>query len=260
MKKFLIIELMFVCSNLSGQALRSSDSLSTVSVVTEPSGSDVYIDSMYVGKSPIEHFGVAPGAHTIRAFYPSVFAWNAVSTEQRFETTGTENQVKRLTMGEVLRIHSNPPESMVRIGNTELGMTPLYARIPSPHAGDLVVQKDGYDSLKIALNDSGSGFLRLQLVPASGSRPLGSAGDILGTNGVISSDHALAYTSSAAMIVTGVASAYMKDRANRSYDSYLQTNNPSDLTTTRRLDRGALAALIVSQVSFAVLAYLLLSE
>lgn len=62
------------------------------------------------------------------------------------------------------------------------------------------------------------------------------------------------------MIVSGVLSAYLKDQANREFDRYLQSRDPAQLTSTRRLDRASAITLAISQVSFAVLTYLLLSE
>jgi hypothetical protein len=260
MTRTFIIGLMFVCSNLSAQSKPGSDSLGTVSITTAPAGADVYVDSVFAGKSPVQRFGVAPGQHRIKAFYPSVFAWNAVIAEEAFSQASAEHQEKRLALGEVMRIQSEPPGSMVKEGGAELGTTPLYARFPTRQAGALVLQKDGYDSLSLPPGDGRERFLRLRLMPQNGLRESMQSGDVVGTNGALAPDHALAVASSAAMIVSGVASAFMKDRANRNFDSYLLSNDPADLAATRRLDRGALAALILSQISFALLSYLLLSE
>jgi hypothetical protein len=62
------------------------------------------------------------------------------------------------------------------------------------------------------------------------------------------------------MILSGVTSAYFKDQANKEFDRYLQSKNPSSLSTTNRLDREAAISLVISQISFVVLSYLLLRE
>ena len=74
------------------------------------------------------------------------------------------------------------------------------------------------------------------------------------------SKHWLTYTSASTMIASGVLSAYLKDRANGDFDQYLRTNDPALLSSTRRLDRQAAISLVVTQLSFALLTYLLLSE
>ena len=258
MKILLIIASTFLCSSLFGQTQHPSDSTGTASIVTEPAGADVYIDSMFIGKSPVRGFILTRGLHRIRAFYPSVFAWNAIVMQDSLAVSGADQQEKRLTLGEVLRVQSEPSGGIVRYGGGELGPTPLYARLPSMIAGNLVIQRDGYDSLLVPASEVHGGLLRVKLPPRNGVSS--QLSDVLGVNGAIPRDHMMTYASGATMIVSGVASAIIKDRANRNYDSYLQSNDPANLSTTRRLDRWAAATLILSQISFAVLAYFLLSE
>jgi PEGA domain len=260
MMRAFVIAGVFLCSSLLGQSKPTTDSVGTVSIITEPSGADLYIDSLFVGKSPLQSVAIAPGSHTIRAFYPSVFAWNAVVTHEPLDISGGEHLEKRLDVGQVMRIQSDPPGGIVHSGGSVIGTTPLYAHLPRPGAVDLMIQKEGYDSLRIPLSDIKEGFVRVQLSPKSGVGGAARPGDILVGNGAAATDHWLTYASGSGMIVSGVASAYLKDRANRNFESYLRTNNPADLSSTRTLDREAAAALIVSQISFALLAYFLLSE
>ena len=260
MRTFFIIAGTLLCSILSGQTQPPADSAGIASITTDPAGADVYIDSVLIGKSPLKGITLARGAHKIRAFYPSVFAWNAIVVLDSLTVSGSAPQEKRLILGEILRVQSDPPGGTVRYGGTELGSTPLYLRLPSKPAGDLVIQKEGYDSLRVSTSEMNLGFLKVQLSPRNGSGISSRPSDVLGINGAIPKDYMMTYASGAAMIVSGVASAIMKDRANRNFDTYLQSNNPADLTATRRLDRGAAATLIISQISFAVLAYFLLAE
>jgi hypothetical protein len=255
-----VIAGVFLCSSLLGQSKPTADSVGTVSIVTDPSGADLYIDSLFVGKSPLQNVAVARGPHTMRAFYPSVFAWNVVVTRELLDISAGEHLEKRLSVGQVIRIQSDPPGGIVHSDGSVIGTTPLYARSKRPGAMELMIQKEGFDSLRIPSSEIKGGFVRVQLSPKSGVGGVVRSGDILIGNGPAATDHWLTYASGATMIVSGVASAYLKDRANRNFDTYLRTNNAADLSSTRRMDRGAAAALIVSQISFAVLAYVLLSE
>ncbi len=260
MKTLLIIASTLLFSSLSGQTQPPPDSTGTASIITEPAGADVYIDTVFIGKSPLEGVTLTRGTHRIRVFYPSVFAWNAILIQDSLVIPGAGQQEKRLSLGEVLRVESEPPGGIVRYGGVELGPTPLYTCLPSMVAGDLIVQKEGYDSLRVPAGETNLGVLKVQLSPRNSSGNSSRPSDVIGINGAIPKDHLMTYASGAAMIVSGVASAIMKDRANRNFDSYLQSNNSADLAATRRLDRGAAAALILSQISFAFLAYFLLSE
>jgi hypothetical protein len=255
-----IIASALLFSSLSGQNQPRADSAGTVTITTEPAGADVYIDSLFVGKSPLRGVTLERGSHRIRAFYPSVFAWNASMIQDSLTVTDANETEKRLELSEVLRVQSDPPGGIVRYRGAELGPTPLYTSLPSMIAGDLVVQKEGYDSLLVPAGERTNGLIRVKFSQQIGGGSFSRPSDVLGVNGAIPRDYMMTYVSGAAMIVSGVASAVMKDRANRNFDAYLLNNNPADLSATRRLDRGAAATLIVSQISFAVLAYFLLSE
>jgi hypothetical protein len=197
--------------------------------------------------------------HHIKAFYPSVFSWNATVTEDSLEVAGAGNFEKRLLLGKVLKVQTDPPGSTVVFDGRPLGVTPLYMHGDSSVAGNLVVQKRGYDSLTVSPNEIKEGFLRLHLRPISDSGAGFSHGDLRGPD-LVATDHWPTYVSGFAMIVSGVTSAYLKDQANKKFDDYLLTNNPASLSTTNRLDRGAAISLVISQVSFVILSYLLLSE
>jgi hypothetical protein len=61
-------------------------------------------------------------------------------------------------------------------------------------------------------------------------------------------------------LLSGVASAFLKQKADRVFDDYQQTSDPSLLDNTRRYDRWSGVALMIFELSFAALTYLLLSE
>jgi len=68
------------------------------------------------------------------------------------------------------------------------------------------------------------------------------------------------YAAAASTISFGIASAYLNYEANKNYDQYVATGDQKYLDATHRYDRAALWFLALTQVSFGVLAYLLLSE
>ena len=259
MIKTLIIASILVCSSLFSQTPPRPDTMGTVTVVTEPPGADLFIDSMYVGKSPVRSLSLQRGDHRMRAFYPSVFSWNATVTEEALHVADTGNFEKRLVLGTILKIQTEPPGGTVLYDGKLLGVTPLYVREAPFISGNLIIQKSGYDSLTVTQNEINEGFLRLRLRPVVG---LGTAPVASGLRGpdLVATDQWPTYVSGLAMIVSGVTSAYLKAQANKEFDRYLVTKNPASLSTTNRLDRGATISLVISQISFVVLSYLLLSE
>jgi hypothetical protein len=259
MTRTLIIASILVCSSLFSQTPPRPDSMGTVTVLTEPPGADLFIDSMFVGKSPVRSISLQRGNHHIKAFYPSVFSWNATVTEEALQVADTGNFEKRLVLGRILKIQTDPPGSTVLYDGKSLGVTPLYVRGASFIGGNLIIQKSGYDSLTVTQNEVNEGLLRLRLRPVVGLGTAPITSDLRGPD-LVATDHWPTYVSGLTMIVSGVTSAYLKDQANREFDRYLVSKNPASLSTTNRLDRGAAISLVISQISFVVLSYLLLSE
>jgi hypothetical protein len=259
MMKIALIGCFILCSTLSAQTAQT-DSMSVVSIVTSPAGADVYIDSLFAGRSPLQSVSVARGRHSIKAYYPSVFAWNAVVTRDSLDASEGGPIEKRMTVGDVVRVESDPPGGSVLRDASLLGSTPLYLRSAVSMGGDLLIQKEGYDSLQVPLSERNNGLIHVQLKAKNAFGGPDHSGDLLPSNGHLATDHWLTYASGATMITSGVVSAYLKDRANREFDLYIQTNNAANLTSTRTYDRAAVATLLISSISFGVLAYLLLSE
>jgi len=70
----------------------------------------------------------------------------------------------------------------------------------------------------------------------------------------------IGYASGATMIVTGAASAYLKTNSDNYFNTYISNRDPNLLSKVRRLDRWAGISLFISEISFGVLTYILLSE
>ena len=257
MRRMSFIVLFAMCSVAVAQIRPANDLLPSVTIVTTPAGADIYVDSVYVGKSPLRNFSVVQGSHFIKAFYPSVFSWNPLIVVDSLEVVPGANSEKQIILGTQLRVQTDPAGSTVTIGGTIAGTTPLYLQLPGLVRENLFISKLGYDTLVVPIGDQHAGSVVAKLNPRAGF-PRGTISGVAG--GVPNSDQWLTYASGATMIGSGVLSAYLKDRANREFDRYMSTKDPGSLSATRRLDKGAAAALAVSQISFAILAYILLSE
>jgi len=259
MTKTLLIASALVCSSLFSQTAPRSDSLGSVTLLTDPPGADLYIDSTYVGKSPLQHLIIQRGGHRIKAFYPSVFSWNASLKEEPLEVPDSGNIEKHLVLEKTLAIQTDPPDGIVLYKGKSLGATPLYVRGTSNLEGNMVIEKSGYDSLTIPPDEIKTGFLRLRLRPAGDPGAILPPGDLRGPD-LVATDRWPTYVSGLTMIISGVTSAYFKDQANKEFDRYLLSKDPASLSTTNKLDREAAISLVITQISFVVLSYLLLRE
>ena len=260
MTRFSLISLLLFCSIAHSRSLEVADSLGILRIISEPSGADVYVDSAYVGKTPIKEILLPGGVHRIRFFYPSVMAWNAIVREDTVVVTPQSEAEKVVELGDVATIQSIPSGGKVIYQGRELGETPMYLRSLARLSGELFVEKEGFEPQRVLLNKTEEQGIVARLLPKRSGGGTGPLDSLPADQKAISSQNWPLYASGSTMLVSGVLSAYLKDQANRAFDRYLQSRNPALLSSTRRLDRAAVIALVVSQLSFAVLSYLLLSE
>lgn len=257
MKKMLIVGLFALCSGALGQVPAANDSLASISIVTTPVGADIYVDTVFIGKSPLRNVSMAKGRHLLKAYYPSVFSWNPRIVVDSMEVVEGANPEKQVLMGTYLRVHTDPAGSTVTVGGGIAGSTPLYLQSPGILQENLFISKPGFDTLVVPVGEQNAGYIRARLNPKAGL-PRGTVPGV--ASGSPTTDHWLTYASGGTMIGSGVLSAYLKDRANKEFDRYMISKDPGSLSLTRKLDKGAAAALVVSQISFVILAYILLSE
>ncbi len=257
MRSSFILFILLLVVDAAAQQPASNDGWLTVQ--SNPPGAEIYIDSTYIGKTPIQRQAVQSGRHLLKIFYPSAAAWNALSkTETTFVTSGNEVQLT-IELGALLSINSDPAGARVFNQGVELGMTPLFYRSGLPLIGQLTLQKEGYESTSLPLNTAQVSTL-VRLKPVS-SNSLPRLPDILPPNvGNGNSTRLLTYVAGATMIVSGVVAAYFKEQGNQEFDKYLATSDPSSLSSTRTFDRESAIAITITQLSFAALVYLLLSE
>ncbi len=70
----------------------------------------------------------------------------------------------------------------------------------------------------------------------------------------------LEYIAGGAMILSGALSAYLKTRSDNKFNAYLLSQDPAVLNQVRALDRWSGVSLVVTEISFAVLTYLFISD
>ena len=241
-------------------AARSFAQTGRVTVESKPSGAAVYLDSSFVGITPLVRNDVRAGTHVLRVVYPTTTSWMAVTKKQAIELASDQAVIYSFELGSVVTVNSRPSGASVYLQDRQLGTTPLYYRAADPLNGTLLLKKVGYEPTAIALAPDNVIPSRIDLLP------LGNAGadkmpEVLPSdyrNG--SSPRWMTYAATSSMIVSGVLSAYWKNQANHDFDRYNTTKDPALLSSTQRYDNLSGVAIVLSHLSFALLAYLLLSD
>jgi hypothetical protein len=62
------------------------------------------------------------------------------------------------------------------------------------------------------------------------------------------------------MVVSGIVAAYFKDQANKKFAAYLATGDAAKLDATHSFDKNSNTAFVFTQLSFALLSYILVSD
>jgi hypothetical protein len=229
-----------------------------LTVESRPSGATVFIDSVMVGTTPLREYETTVGPHTLQLVYPSSTSWPAVTKTVAIEVQAGQEARYDIELGSVFTVLSTPSGASVLFQERGLGTTPLRYRSDSPLSGTLFLKKDGFETVAIPIDHEYPVPLHIELKPLDKTNRLP---DVLPPDYLDSTSPRWAtYVAASTMILSGVLSAYWKDRANRDFDRYRLTHDPALLASTQRLDRRSGIAIAISHLSFAALAYLLLSE
>ena len=238
-------------------SLDARNTTARITLTTDPSGAEMLLDSTLLGRSPIIGAELTAGKHTIRARYPSLEQWDASSLTDTIDLAPGAEISRFFLLSTPVRLDSRPQGATLIEQGRSVGTTPLYYQVGT-HSPSLLLAVPGFDTMTVSraalLNLAGP----VELRPVVGTPPP------VQTPAIDASKERLhdwpAFVAASVMIASGVLSAYFKVQANHNFDSYSNTGNNALLSKTHTQDRISGTALVVTEVSFAVLSYLLLSD
>jgi len=262
MKGMLIVLLVLV-----PQALRASgvaDSTSppdrcSLTVRSVPDSAWVFIDQEQIGLTPVTIDTILPGFHMVRVLQADLSSWVSGAIDDSLVLEPGERKTLQYAFDRVMYISTEPSGARISLGDSIAGSSPLTLRLPPQYAGDaLTVDKTGYERVLIPLSDRSSGFIFTRLEKkwqsAEGEYPL------LNVPGSTSKTSLRFYLAGGATILSGIAAAYFKIKADDRNALYELTGNPALRDETRRLDTAAGISLLTTEIAFALLTYYLLSD
>jgi len=240
---------------LEAQESADTSRVGFITIQSQPSGATVYVDSAYAGKTPLGRYRLPAGEHEITVFYPSPSDWNALVQRKSFQLEAGGEIESSFDFGTILTFHSIPSGAVVSFQGTELGRTPVFYRSNAPIRGNVTIGMKDYKSVSVAIEEKPS-VVRLEPLLEIPSAPELT----VEFPSAAPPRQWMTIGSAAGMVVSGVTAAYFKDRANSQFEQYSSTNDPSFLSSTHRYDRLSLISLIITQATFALLIYSLLSD
>jgi hypothetical protein len=261
MKQFLLI-LFLLCIIHGGMfasndedTIRTVEHHATLSVQSNISGAQVYIDTLFAGVTPLEQRVLEEGTHIVRYVYPDSRSWNHTAIIETLAVRSVEAIHRRIIFPVVYHITSEPYGATVHLNDSLIGTTPLFCAF-TPVKGMITLSKEGYAEATVTLSADGGdvyALLHRNTQEMNGERsPFLSDGGTKNMRPVI--------LTAGAAVLTGAASAYFKIKADGYYNDYRVNGDPGTLDRVRRLDTAAGITLFASEMSLLALSYLLLSR
>ena len=228
---------------------------SYISVVSSPERVRIYIDSLFSGFAPRESIKVTAGRHILRFVHPDNSDWSLRTVTKPVSVNPYEHITVQVKFPGSCHITTNPFGADLNVGDSLYGRTPFIL----PVAGESIIislSKERYNPIAetvdrnlprihfdlqrsgLAEKDAESAYL--QSVARGPEIPL--------------------YISAGTTVLAGAAAAYFKIKADNRYSEYQKRGDPGALDRVRRLDRAAGVSLIISEMSFFLLSYLLISR
>ncbi len=240
---------------LFAQAADSVRPVARLSIISDPPGAEVSLDSLLLGRTPIRDYAVPAGLHQLSLASPSFKDWNAIVRKESVQVGPGEAVSLSFDFGTTLNLVTVPSGVNVAYEGRPLGTTPLFYKSSVPLSKTLLLRKDGFRNQELHAG-SIRGIITMSVADASVA-----ASDMAIASSIEESVPPWAeYASAAGIVVSGVAAAYFKHQANVHFDRYRFTGSTAALDETKRYDGYSAVSLVATQISFAVLTYLLLTS
>ena len=217
----------------------------------------VYVDSLYMGLAGQGRFDVPVGRRRIRLIAPEVESWSIRPVESVVDVPAGDTLHLSLFFPYLYQIESVPFDAQVFLEQPEqrlaLGLTPLLYESEEPLRGMLLISKEGYEPERFSPGESVWNHHRVVLSVEDAIADAYWKPDRPSRRWV-------EYVAGGVALVAGVAAVRFKAKADRRFDRYSQSGDPSLRSGFERYDRYAAVSLGVMQAGIGVLAIRLIID
>ena len=210
------------------------------------------VDSKTVVVLPLDSTRLTAGSHTVKI--RNAAQWNAVLLDTTVVIAADNVLLLTLPERHTYTILSEPSGASVTVHDKILGVTPMSVTTDRPLSLPLALSLSHFETFMI--DPPLQPVTRARLFPAGASE----------SNRVFDGSHSIRnysgwiYGSITTGILSGTISVLAKTRADKYNDDYLSTGNLSQRDKSKTLDIVAASTLLITEVSFGVLSYLLLTQ
>ena len=229
-----------------------------VTVRTTPANCWVRIDSILVGKTPLEKHELSPGPHFVQILPKQSGTWNYQQETYDIRTIANKDTVINVQFETPVLVNSVPFGAQLSQDTTQFGLTPLYIPFESYQNREFKLTKDGYKPFFFTLSNRQA--ILAELEEDDGYVEEERKPQLLG---LIPRRHMKSKFSLLALtIATQWTAFYFKNVADQSYEDYQQTADPVKQSEfwdrTQKYDRISDITLGVSYTSLVGLIYMVM--
>jgi hypothetical protein len=213
------------------------------------------LDGRVLGRGSLKVDSVPAGTHIVRCIPGSITAWGVPEFVDTVRVRGDDTLRVTYPQPGLLLLETIPPGARVFLGDSLLGSTPMTLPPSARRAlGRIALERDGYLPTFLPDHPDNGSFMNvvLELSPNDHFRAIERAESKFSSTAVV-------LTGSGALLA-GVATAWLKIKADGKSEEYLVSPNPGLRSEIDRLDAWGGVSLAVCQGLLVYLAYLLIAE
>jgi hypothetical protein len=240
-----------------------------ISVEAPQLGLPVLIDGKEIGFTPLRHWPLPPGKHEIAVKRSAPESWLDFDWTETcsLQAGDTLNLVARFSKG--YSLNSTPFGAEVYVNGILQGTTPLVLRLPESEMANVEIRKTGYQSARLQIgkaSEAGQPETRLYAVTLQVEPETALIREVEQSRRrfQVSRNRRIALAAAGVSLASGVAAILLKDKADRFYDQYLTTIQPTPREKAYQravdYDRYSGIATGVFEASFAVSFYFFLKS
>ncbi len=243
--KFILLVILLAL-NLFGQ-----DKYGILNINSETQGASVYIDSEFVGVTPISNFKVKAGTHTLKVKNPKTTDWLEQDVVQQIEIKENDTLNLFIEFEKFIKINSNPFLADILLGDSTIGTTPAIFKLKDLLGKKLKMTKNGFNEVEIYI-DGKTPKIEVNLTPKDVSElelrvePKNKLTKVLPIASI--------------SLITGAFSVYFKTQADKLYDEYTRSGDAEKLNTMKTYDKIAGITLIAFELTTILSIYLLIKN
>lgn len=261
MKRIFIIILFFILgAPLFAQEKDSLLNLPTynLSVTSIPENYDAYIDSIFIGKTPVVNYKLKASAYILKIMNRSTLKdWESESKiiplNLRSDTSFS------VTFRNEYFINTIPSNASVVKNDSVFGFTPLRLFSKEKLSGNFILRKEGYFDKTISIDNFDFGKNIVETLTPSGVTKNNVWKD-KNTSFNTKRNFPLIAVLGAAIVSGTFATFNYKSKANDAYDRYTQNYNPVDYDESKTNDTYSAIFLVATQVTLGFLIYFLFGD